>query len=105
MSSIQSLDPDLEVFRRQYLQLLPASRLRYPPSSVLKGIHAQKQLFSDLFDDNAAQPMAPPAYRLQVLKALLRRIEAAFVDADQDVRASHVPRGRLTDRGRRYPTP
>ena len=97
-------DPDLEVFHRQYLQLLPASRLRYPPSNVLKAIQVQNWLFSELFDANGSKYLAPPAYRQQVLKSLLRRIEAAFVDAEQDVRTDRGGRP-APDGSRRYPTP
>jgi hypothetical protein len=97
MSSISGIDPDLEIFRRQYLQLIPASRLRYPPSGVLKRIQVQNWLFSNLFDDNAVQHVAPPAYRLQVLKKLLGQIEAAFVDADQDVRLDTLARWAGSD--------
>jgi hypothetical protein len=98
-------DPDLEIFRRQYLQLLPAARLRYPPSYVLKSIQVQNRLFSELFDVNGTNYLAPPEYRQQVLKKLLQLIEAAFVDAEHDVRAAHGRGWPVPDRSRRYPTP
>jgi protein-lysine N-methyltransferase EEF2KMT len=87
MSSISELHPNLEIFRRQYLQLVPISQLRYPPVDVLKRIEVQNWLFSNLFDDNATLYVAPSTvYRLQVLKELLARIEDAFIDPDKDVR-------------------
>jgi hypothetical protein len=79
-------DRNVEVFHRQYLQLVPAARLRYPPSDVLKRIEVQDWLFSELFDADGTKQLAPAAYRQQVLKTLIRNIESAFDDAEQDVR-------------------
>src|SRR5580692_4232357 len=97
-------DRDLEIFHRQYLQLLPAGRLRYPPSDVLKKIEVQNWLFAKLFDGNGSNYLAPPEYRQQVLKKLLRLIEDAFVDPEQDVRTDHRTASWSLNRNRRYPT-
>jgi protein-lysine N-methyltransferase EEF2KMT len=76
---------ELEVFRREVLQLVPFKSLQWPESRQLKSISVQEWLFDSLFDPEKVPHMAPPRYRIQILKSLLIRIESESTDTEEDV--------------------
>lgn len=74
------MDPLLTRFHRQYLQQI--QNLTYPPPKLLIHPDIQDQLYRRFFDG----PQRPsPAYQRKVLKELIKRIESAITDPDEDV--------------------
>lgn len=84
------IDSQLLLFRRQYLQLVDAQFLAWPPKELLRQPDAQQWLFRRLFDPERVLRQPPERYQLRVLKPLLAKIEDAIVDPEEDVR-SHAP--------------
>lgn len=75
----------LELFRRQYLQLLPPSRITWPPDDIIRDATIQAMLYNQLFKP-ASQKYSPPVrYQISVLKALISKLEACILDPDEDV--------------------
>lgn len=89
----------LQLFRRQYLQLLEPRDIKFPDDSLLRDEHVQAWLFEHCFDTERNPRSPPPRYRMRVLKLLVTRIEQAVLDPEQDVRSKtfdifstfHVP--------------
>lgn len=75
----------IDLLRRQYLQLLEPGLLTFPPAELLKRPDVQHLLYHNMF--NTENPMFAPTgrYQLRVLKELVRRIETAFTDPEEDV--------------------
>jgi hypothetical protein len=86
MLNIPSKDStSLDLFKRQFLQLVPIRDLQWPQPAVLKEITAQRWLYTHLFDSNNVKYSPPERYQLQVLEQLLKTIEEAISDPDEDV--------------------
>jgi hypothetical protein len=75
----------LDLFRRQYFQLLDLQELTWPPRDVLRSITAQQWLYNRLFNTNEITYMPPKRYQFRVLKKLLQLIEASVEDPEEDV--------------------
>lgn len=82
------MDPQLLLFRRQYLQLVEPDFLAWPPKPLLKDAGAQTWLYRKLFDPSANDRQPPSWYQLRVLKPLLSKIEQAIEDPEEDVGAA-----------------
>jgi hypothetical protein len=79
------MDPQLVLFRRQYLQLFEPDFLAWPPKSLLRDAGVQQWLFKQCFDTDNNPYLPSERYRLRVLKPLLRKVEQAIEDPEQDV--------------------
>ncbi|KAK8158173.1 putative methyltransferase-domain-containing protein [Phyllosticta citribraziliensis] len=82
-------EQELQIFCRQYLQLVDADSLAWPASQVLKKAHVQQWLFQHMFDQDWTQYLPPERYQARVLKKLMTRIEEAIEDPEEDV--CHLP--------------
>lgn len=81
----RDMDPQLLLFRRQYLQLFEPDFLAWPPKPLLKDASVQSWLYSNLFDTEKHTMLPPERYQLRVLKPLLSKIEQAIEDPEEDV--------------------
>ncbi|KAK7538559.1 putative methyltransferase-domain-containing protein [Phyllosticta citribraziliensis] len=77
-------EQELQIFCRQYLQLVDADSLAWPASQVLKKAHVQQWLFQHMFDQDWTQYLPPERYQARVLKKLMTRIEEAIEDPEED---------------------
>lgn len=75
----------LDHFRRQYLQLLDLHLLFWPVDALLRIADVQQWIYEQMFSPDTIQFLPSPRYRVRVLKELVRRIELAIVDPDEDV--------------------
>lgn len=97
---IHSLDVDsvLDLFARQYFQLIPLGQLHWPGSDALRPLKHQEWLYRHLFAtqvgvgivDAGSTPLyshyrPPVGYQVKVLKELVDRILASFTNHDEDV--------------------
>ncbi|KAF2144053.1 uncharacterized protein K452DRAFT_152083 [Aplosporella prunicola CBS 121167] len=74
----------LEIFRRQYFQLLEPSQLQWPNADFLKQPHVQTWLFQEMFDRDSIQYSPPVRYHVRVLKQLVAKIEDAIDNPEED---------------------
>ena len=81
----------IELLRRQYLQLQDPATLVLPAPSLLKRPSTQESIYGSMFRDDSLVHPPPAAYRLRVLKRLVSCLERAMDDPDEDVRLS-LPR-------------
>ena len=84
------MDPQLVLFRRQYLQLFEPDFLAWPPKSLLRDAGVQQWLFKNCFDTDTKPHLPSDRYRLRVLKPLVRKVEQAIEDPEQDVGYSNI---------------
>lgn len=87
MGSSDEIDP-VELLRRQYLQQLHPGHLTIPQSAILKTPGTQARIYGRLFD-NVHSPPVP--YQLNVLKRIIKAIENAIEDPDEDVCMQQYP--------------
>lgn len=80
-----TMDPQLVLFRRQYLQLFEPDFLAWPPKSLLRDAGVQQWLYKHCFDTDNSPHLPSDRYRLRVLKPLLRKVEQAIEDPEEDV--------------------
>jgi protein-lysine N-methyltransferase EEF2KMT len=80
------VDPQLRLFRRQYLQLFEPDFLAWPHAQLLRRSDAQAWLYRHLFNESRNPRLPPERYQLRVLRPLIARIEKAVQDPDEDVR-------------------
>ena len=85
------MDPQLLLFKRQYLQLVEPGFLIWPPKQLLRNADAQSWLFKNMFDPERNDRLPPERYQLRVLKPLLTRIEQSIEDPEEDVGATVLP--------------
>lgn len=87
------MDARIIFFYRQYLQQIGLEKLSFPPDNVLLDPLIQLQIFRFMFTSHFLFPsdvesglfLPRPSYQKRVLKELIRRIEAAIRDPDEDV--------------------
>ena len=84
------MDPQLQLFRRQYLQLFEPDFLSWPPKQLLRDADVQAWLFKNLFDQERNPRLPSERYQLRVLKPLLAKIEQAIEDPEEDVGSSTI---------------
>ena len=82
---IVAMDPQLVLFRRQYLQLFEPDFLAWPPKSLLRDAGVQQWLYKHCFDTDSNPHLPSDRYRLRVLKPLVRKVEQAIEDPEEDV--------------------
>ena len=75
----------MELLRRQYLQLLDPDQLVLPKPEPLRDPQVQQDIYEALFNDAHVQYLAPARYRYRVLKRIVRAMEDAILDPDEDV--------------------
>jgi hypothetical protein len=80
----------LQVFKRQFLQLVPLKEISWPGETQLKSLKSQDWLYSNLFDSDAVTYLPSVRYRLQILKELVERIQSQVRDPEQDVPLSFI---------------
>ncbi|KAK5137828.1 hypothetical protein LTR08_006596 [Meristemomyces frigidus] len=78
------MDPQLLLFRRQYLQLVEPGFLAWPPKQLLRDASVQAWLYRKLFDAEKHDRLPPQRYQYRVLKQLLAKIEQAIEDPEED---------------------
>ncbi|KAI1821046.1 putative methyltransferase-domain-containing protein [Xylaria intraflava] len=77
-------DPQLQLFKRQYIQLFEPDFLAWPHQQLLRRSDAQAWLFKHLFDVSRNPRLPPERYQLRVLRQLIARIEKSIQDPDED---------------------
>jgi hypothetical protein len=87
MDASPSSNKELEIFKRQYLQLVDIKDLRWPSRGVLRLATTQAWLFQELFNQAVAPYLPPERYQTRVLKQLLQAIEESIEDPEEDVGA------------------
>ncbi|KAK4502448.1 hypothetical protein PRZ48_005873 [Zasmidium cellare] len=78
------MDPQLVLFRRQYLQLFEPDFLAWPPKQLLRDADVQAWLYANLFNSDKNPRLPPERYQLRVLKPLVKKIEQAIEDPEED---------------------
>lgn len=81
------MDPQLLLFRRQYLQLFEPEFLAWPPLQLLKDAGVQKWIYAHCFNAEKNDRLPPVRYQYRVLKLLLGKLEKAIEDPEEDVGA------------------
>ena len=76
----------IELYRRQYLQLIDPQHLVVPHLDVLRLPQVQEEIYSKLFSDKNIPFLPPARYRFRVLKSLIDILQEAFQDPEEDVR-------------------
>ncbi len=79
------MEESLELFRRQYLQLLPPDQVAFPSDHIIKDPAFQRALYERIFSPESQTYHPPDRYRLRMLKAIISKIDACFDDLDEDV--------------------
>jgi hypothetical protein len=85
MSQLLDGIEELATIIRQYLQLVPPRRLRWPRSELLRAAPSQQRLFDGMFNETKVQWMPPERYQLLVLKTLVSKILDAISDPEKEV--------------------
>ena len=83
-ASVTSL-PQVELLRRQYLQMLKPDKLIMPSMEELRLPQTQADIFSAMFDQNNISFMPPIRYQFRVLKKIFTALEESIVDPEEDV--------------------
>lgn len=86
----ESTIQELQIFQRQYYQLIPIAQLRWPPAATLKQARVQDWIFKNMFDEHEVAHPPPERYQLQVLKKILKDVENTFQDPEYDVGSTRV---------------
>ena len=77
----------VELLKRQYLQLTDPEELTLPRKAVLILPDIQAQIYNDMFDESKVVYAPPERYRFRVLKRLVKALEDAIEDPEEDVGA------------------
>lgn len=83
-SDMNTIAP-VELLKRQYLQLTDPEELALPHKEVLKLPDIQAQIYNDMFDESNIIYAPPARYRFRVLKRLVKALEDAIEDPEEDV--------------------
>ena len=75
----------VELFKRQFLQLVDPEELKLPRKELLRLPDTQAQIYNDLFDVSRIIYVPPERYRFRVLKVLVKALEDAIEDPEEDV--------------------
>ena len=75
----------IELLRRQYLQLLEPEMLAIPSPAMLRRPDVQRQLYERMFRSDNLMFVPNSRYQLRVLKKLITRIENTISDPEEDV--------------------
>ena len=77
----------VELLKRQYLQLTDPEALTLPRKESLRLPDIQAQIYNDLFNESNIVYAPPKRYRFRVLKRLVKALEDAIEDPEEDVGA------------------
>ena len=72
----------IDVLRRQYLQLVEPEQLALPPIEILRSPDVQASIFHRLFNDSH---FSNDRYKYRVLKRIVGVLEESIIDPDEDV--------------------
>ena len=75
----------VEILKRQYLQLIDPEELRIPPYEILRLPETQAYIYSIMFEDSKYRFEPPEHYKFRVLKKLVNELEVSVQDPDEDV--------------------
>ena len=75
----------VELFKRQFLQLVDPEQLTPPRKELLRLPDTQAQIYSELFDESKIIFVPPERYQFRVLKILVKALEDAIEDPEEDV--------------------
>lgn len=82
MALLSHSEDELQIFKRQVLQLVDPNELQWPAKDALRSLNVQSRIYQRLFQ---SEHPPPERYQLRVLKKLLNLIEESIVDPDEDV--------------------
>ena len=86
MAPLSHNEDELQIFKRQVLQLVDPSELQWPSKDALRSQDVQSRIYQRLFQ---SEHPPPERYQLRVLKKLLKFIEESIVNPDEDVGFRH----------------
>lgn len=75
----------VELLKRQYLQLIDPEELTLPLRESLILPETQAQIYNDLFDESGIAYAPPERYKFRVLKRVVKALEDAVEDPEEDV--------------------
>ena len=75
----------IDLFRRQYLQMVEPDQMAIPTSNVIKLPEVQSALFRNIFEEDCLPHAPSDRYKLRVLRTLVGTIEKAIEDPEEDV--------------------
>lgn len=81
LSSFQQV----ELLRRQYLQMLEPDKLTLPSTEVLRLPQTQENIFDTLFNRNKIPFLPPDRYQFRTLKKIINALEQSIVEPEEDV--------------------
>lgn len=77
--------PQVELLRRQYLQMLEPDKLTLPGMEKLKIPQTQAHIFAAMFNSDNLSSMPPVRYQFRVLKKIIAALEQSITDPEEDV--------------------
>lgn len=80
----------VELLRRQYLQLVDPEQLKMPAMGILRLPEAQAKIFDNIFNHKLCSFPSPERYKFRVLKRVIDAVELSIVDPEEDVRFHNV---------------
>jgi len=82
------MDTTIPTLIAQYNQQVPAPQLPLPDGGTLLQPTTQSTIYECMFNEDNPQawPLPPVGYRMNVLKMIIRRLEEAIRDPEEDVR-------------------
>lgn len=81
-------EQQVELLKRQYLQLVDPDQLSLPSFPALRLPDVQAQIYKSMFVNSTHTYTPPERYQYRVLKRLINQLEQAIQDPDEDVRFS-----------------
>ena len=75
----------VELLRRQFLQLVDPNELAIPGSETLRSPDLQARIYNSMFNEANHRVSPPDRYKFRVLKKLVAAMERAIVDPEEDV--------------------
>ena len=85
ISSAMDATQQIELYRRQYFQLIDPQHLTVPHLDVLRLPRVQEEIYSKMFSDESVPFLPPPRFRFRVLKALIDILHEGFQDPEEHV--------------------
>ncbi|CAF9912978.1 MAG: hypothetical protein HETSPECPRED_001281 [Heterodermia speciosa] len=74
----------IELYRRQYFQLIDPQHLTAPHLDVLRLPQVQEEIYLKLFSEESIPFLPPARFRFRVLKALIDVLHEGFQDPEED---------------------
>lgn len=75
----------VKLLKRQYLQLLEPEALTLPYKELLRLPGTQAEIYTDMLDESKIKYAPPERYRFRVLKRLVKALEDAIEEPEEDV--------------------